>query len=982
MKVLRVVRLVVVCLAFLPATAGAQIGSGITGLVRDTSGGLLPGVTVETESPALIGGARVAVTDADGRYRFTDLRPGTYTLSFTLPGFSVLRREGIELQAEFTATVNGELAVGTVLETVTVTGDAPVVDTVNVRQQTQVSEETLQAIPTNRRMAGLAAILPGASTLRPSDHDVGGVQAERGTFTIHGTPNVDQATEGMYQVLQNRASYSYNTHAIREVVIETGTGSAESFSGGSVLHYIYKDGGNVFSGVFSATNATKALQANNLTADLLARASSQLKQAGGLKEAFDVGGGIGGPILRNKLWFYYATRLVGTGQYQTGNFYNATQGTMFYTPDESRPAYTRERIRDFGSLRATWQAAEKHRIAAFVSVQKNCLCTYMLLEPAVLPAPEAVGDHKYSPLYTPLATWTYPASNKLLFEAAGSAQVLTNHTKRPALTGTNDISILDVGLNRLYNSRAANLTQTGSYTTNPTKNFHEKFTVSYVRGTHNFKTGILTTQFTDAAGPGHFTDGNQINQARSYTFRNSVPEAVTIWAVPHGPRGRATNTGVFVQDQWTLQRLTLNLGLRYQAWKGSTPEQVLPAGPFVPERRLAATTDNPNFKNLNPRVGAAYDLFGDARTAIKVSIGRYNILTGGEVANPANNMSLSTTRSWNDANGNYVPDCDLLNPAAHRECGQWSDLGFGKEREVTTHYADDAREGFNKQDHNWQTSVSLQRELFSGVGLNVGYFRTWYGGFLATDNLAVTPADYDEYCIAAPVDSGLPTSGQQLCGLYDVRPDKFGLVDNLVTQASNFGDQRQVYNGVDVTLSGRLLQRVQLQGGLSVGRTVLDTCDLVIDSPEVARDGFCKVVPPWSAGTQLKFLAVYPLPWNLRTSVVYQNISGVPYGASHVVSAAQVTPSLGRNLAGGARSVTKEVVPAQTLFEPRLQQVDLRLSRVFPVSGGRLTANVDLYNVLNENAVLQQNSRYGPTWRQVSLVMGGRMLRFTGQFEF
>ena len=978
MSIYRILGLIVACVAFLPATVRAQ--SGITGQVRDASGGILPGVTVEAASPALIEGTRVTVTNEEGRYRFVDLRPGTYSVTFSLTGFQSLRRDGVELQAEFTATVNADLAVGTVEETITVTGEPPVVDVVNVRQQTQITEETLQAIPVNRRMASWAAILPGATVARPSDHDVGGNQGERGAFSIHGGPIVDQSVDGMYQVLLGgRTIYSFNTHAIQEVVVETGAGSAESFSGGSVLHYVYKDGGNQFSGTFSATQVTGAMQSDNLSGLRARGLSRQLQQAGGLKESFDVGGGLGGPMIRNKLWFFGASRVSGTGQYQTGNFYNKTQGSMVYTPDESRPAFTKERFRDV-TARLTWQVAEKHRVAGLLSMQKNCTCFYMLLEPAVLTAPEAVGQHTYSPLYIPMASWTSPATGKLLFEAAASAQVATNHTKRQAESGLNDISITDIGLNRLYGSRALNLTQTGSYTVNPVRQYHQKFAVSYVTGAHNFKTGLNLSEFADP-GPGRFTDPNQISQARSYTFRNGVPESVTIWAVPHGLRGSATNTGVFAQDQWTLDRTTLNLGLRYSKWQGSTPEQVLPAGPFVPERSVAATTNNPLFHSLNPRVGAAYDLFGDGRTALKVSLGRYVGVEIAPVSNPAANMSLSTNRAWTDTNGNYVPDCDLRNPAPQGECGPWSDLGFGKAREVTTRYADDALGGFNKQAHNWQGSASVQHQLAAGMGLNIGYFRTWYGGFLATDNLAVTPADYDPYCIKAPADSRLPNGGEQLCGFYDLRPAKFGLVDNLVTQASHYGDQKQVYNGVDATLNGRFLDGGQFQGGLSVGRTVLDNC-VVVDSPEAARDGFCKVVPPWSAGTQVKFLVVYPLPWSLRTSMVYQNMPGIPYTASHVVSNADVAVSLGRNLAGAARSVTKELVPNQTLFEPRLQQVDLRLSRIFRAGTSRLTANVDLYNIFNEDAVLQQNTRFGDTWREISLVMGGRMLRFTGQFEF
>ncbi|NOT25695.1 MAG: TonB-dependent receptor [Acidobacteria bacterium] len=980
MKIHRILGAILLCMVFLPATARAQ-GSGITGQVHDTSGGVLPGVTVEVASPALIEGTRTTITNEEGRYRVIDLRPGTYTVTFSLAGFQSLRRDGIALQAEFTATINADLSVGSLEETITVTGAPPVVDVVNVRQQTQITEETLQAIPVNRRMASWAAILPGATTARPADHDVGGIQGERGAFSIHGGPIVDQAVDGMYQVLLGgRTIYSFNTHAIQEVVIETGAGSAESFSGGSVLHYVYKDGGNQFSGTFSATQVTGAMQADNLSEQLRARGlSRQLQQSGGLKESFDVGGGIGGPILRDKLWFFAASRASGTGQYQSGNFYNKTQGSMVYTPDESRPAFTKERFRDI-TTRLTWQAAEKHRFAGLLSMQKNCTCFYMLLEPAVLTAPEAVGQHTYSPLYIPMVSWTSPFTGKLLFEGAASAQVATNHTKRQVESGVNDISITDIGLNRLYGSRALNLTQTGSYTVNPVRQYHQRLAVSYVSGAHNFRTGITMSEFADP-GPGRFTDPNQISQGRSYTFRNGVPESLTLWAVPHGLRGSATNTGIFVQDQWTVDRMTLNLGLRYSRWQGSTPEQVLPAGPFVPERTVQATKNNPLFNNLNPRVGLAYDLFGDGNTAVKVSLGRYTGVEIAPVANPAANMSLSTNRAWTDTNRNYVPDCDLRNPAAQGECGPWSDLGFGQARAVTTRYADDALGGLNKQSYNWQGSASVQHQLLQGLGLNVGYFRTWYGGFLATDNLAVTPADYDPYCIRTPTDSRLPTSGEQLCGFYDLRPAKFGLVDNLVTQASHYGDQKQIYNGVDATLNGRFLDGGQFQGGISVGRTETENC-FVVDSPEVAREGFCKVVPPWSAGTQVKFLVVYPLPWSLRTSLVYQNNPGIPYTASHVVSNADVALSLGRNLAGAARSVTKELIPNQTFFEPRLQQIDVRLSRIFRAGTSRFTANVDLYNVFNEDAVLQENTRFGDTWREVSLVMGGRMLRFTGQFDF
>ena len=169
-------------------------------------------------------------------------------------------------------------------------------------------------------------------------------------------------------------------------------------------------------------------------------------------------------------------------------------------------------------------------------------------------------------------------------------------------------------------------------------------------------------------------------------------------------------------------------------------------------------------------------------------------------------------------------------PAANGECGPFSDLTFGQVRPASVGGAPDSLAGFNKERYNWQASLALQHELRPNMALNVGYFRTWYGNFQVTDNLAVTPADYDPFCVTAPADSRLPgdVSGQQICGLYDIKPAKFGQVNNLVTQASHFGDRTEVYNGIDVGLNTRFGQGGVFQGGVSVGRTVEDSCARLI----------------------------------------------------------------------------------------------------------------------------------------------------------
>jgi hypothetical protein len=291
--------------------------------------------------------------------------------------------------------------------------------------------------------------------------------------------------------------------------------------------------------------------------------------------------------------------------------------------------------------------------------------------------------------------------------------------------------------------------------------------------------------------------------------------------------------------------------------------------------------------------------------------------------------------------------------------------------------------GFNKQGHHWQASVQLQHELRPGVGLNVGYFRTWYGGFQVTDNLDVTPADYDEFCITAPTDDRLgPNSGQRFCGLYDIKPEKFGQVDNLVTQASHYGDQTQVFNGVDLTLNARFGDGGQFQGGMSMGRTVEDTC-LVVDSPEAARPGFCNVVPPWSSQTTVKFLVVYPLPWDLQTSAVVQNVPGLPIEANLTVPNALIAPELGRNLSGGARNVRVPIVPVNSLFEDRLTQVDMRFSRLFGFGPTRrFRASLDVLNMFNATQALKTNTSYGADWLDVNYALNGRLLKISGQFDF
>jgi hypothetical protein len=1011
MRALGQVRVLVTSMVMLlPVSAWAQ--SSITGVVRDASGGVLPGVTVEAASPALIEGVRSAVTDSQGIYKVVDLRPGVYTVTFSLTGFRTLKREGLNLPAEFAATVNADLAVGALEETVTVSGEAPVVDIKSSRAQTQFEKSTIEALPGAGRLTVLSDIVPGATLTQEFNRGVGGTSDRTQTrYSVHGGPEAQPYVDGMNQQLPNSTQgvFVYNQLNIQEVVVETSGVGADRDSGGMQINMIPKDGGNQFSGIATVAYSGPKLAASNITPELLARHLDP-NRVGSLKKFRDTGEGIGGPLKRDKLWFFAAAREGVTQQFADGVYWNKAEQpqSYLYDADKSRPAFTNDYQKDY-SVRVTWQASSRDRLAFSTSFQSNCNCVFNLLTGGRT-TPEAAGEHHYYPNYNPAVSWTNTLSSRILIEAGFSAQNLDqNDTRAGGLSGTDEgsdriIRITDQGLSLTYGAPTATRSV-------PRRQYQERLSFSYITGEHSFKVGTNLRRTSQGSATGDAENKYLNGPGISYRFNNGVPNQLTLYDAPWAFRETLWDIAFYAQDQWSVtRRLTLNLGVRFNDVNASTPEQVLAAGFFVPERRLPAMNHIPHYQNLNPRLGFAYDLFGNGKTALKASIGQYPEIIKVATGNPANNLSRQTNRTWNDnffgpgdpRSGNYIPDCDLRLPASNAECGQWSDLNFGKQT-AGTKYSDNALTGFNKQYQNWQASVSLQHELRPGIGVTFGYYRTWYGGrcggsgltntvtcLLVTDNLRVSPSDFDEYCITAPTDSRLPNSGERLCGLYDVRPALFGQSDNLARPASDAGGKlTRVYNGFDATVNARFLTRGQISGGLSAGRTVTNNC-LVVDSPQDARPGFCKVTPPWGAGTQVKLMVIYPLPWDISTSAIYQNSSGIPITASYVVGNAVIAPALNRNLsdcAVGAATCnanrTVDLIPPSSLFEPRLQQVDLRFSRVFSLGGTRrIRPSLDVYNLLNASNVINMNTTYGPSWKDAIQILTGRLLRIGAQFDF
>jgi hypothetical protein len=547
-----------------------------------------------------------------------------------------------------------------------------------------------------------------------------------------------------------------------------------------------------------------------------------------------------------------------------GVFWNATQGTPFWTPDRTRPA-DRHQWYESHLGRITWQASPRNKLNYFVDYQNTCQCRS---SGAIGSAPEVGTAFHFRPNALAQASWTSPRTTRLLLEAGFSGAI--SHWPQYLAPGVepHHISILEQSTGIRCNAPA---------TFFPVRNhtrLSQRFSMSYVTGTHSFKAGVQTEHgFRDS----ETTVAGDVN----YRFNNGVPNQVTQYATPYLTKERLQDVGLYAQDQWALGRLTLNLGLRFDYFHGYVPPQDVPAGQFLPARSFPAVKNVPNWKDVSPRVGAAYDLFGNGRTAVKGSFGRYVGRTTVDIAaanNPIATSVNTVNRAWTDANGNYVPDCNLRNFAANGECGPIQNSNFGRTA-ITTRYSGEAITGWGGRDYHWDTSVELQHQLGSSVSASVGYYRNWYGNFLVTDNLLVAPGDYTPYSIVAPVDPRLPGGGGYVVGgLYDISPLKFADVDNLVVPSSRFGDQSQVSNFLNVSFNARFSGGAQLGGGVDTGRTVTDKC-FVVDSPQQLVN--CRLELSFAAQTDLKLHGSLPLPAGFVVSAVYQNMSGIPVDATY-----------------------------------------------------------------------------------------------------
>jgi hypothetical protein len=1025
----------------LPSLAFAQ--GTLAGTVGDESGGVLPGVTVEAASPALIEKVRTAVTDGAGQYRITALNPGTYSLTFRLSGFNIVKREGIELSGTAVLTIPVEMRVGAIAETVTVTGETPVVDVQTTRRETVLSAEVIEAIPGNRSVGTLLNAVPGlvvndgalAASPTMTFFAARGGPINEGRMTINGMTIAAPFNGG------GVSTYILDSVNVDEISVAIAGGLGESDIGGPVMNLVPRSGGNEFRGQAFFNNAGDWSRGNNLNDELRAVG---LRETPGIIGSYDGSVSYGGPIKRDRLWFFGSYRALDTTSAVQGVVANRNAFDASRWDWVADPSVTARQLqgRESYVARFTAQLSARHRVTFNEEYQTRCEGSPLkvggegcnsrgddwVAAGTATVSPEANPNYfGNTPYHVTQAIWSAPMTSRLLLEAGytyfsfkgGTTGRVPPDGIFDLISVTEQSTAINPATGLQYAPRA-NYVYRGVPTANP--NYANpnswRASASYVTGSHDLKVG-----YQGAYIRVNWWDLIPDSQV-SYRFNQGVPNQFT-FRLPEWHRADRTSTAaLYIQDRWTRGRLTLQGALRYDRASSFSPAEFngteltskFNAAPITFERTAGVDA----FNDITPRFGLAYDVFGNGRTALKFNLGHYLDAATNDSEytsnSPAVRIVRTAARNWGDTNNNKVIDCDIMNFAQNGECTALTGdaVNFGGVSSNLTQVNQATLRGWGVRQHDWQWGLTVQQQVIPRVSAEVAYNRRWFHGDKVTDNTLRGPEDYQPFSILAPQDPRLPGGGGYPIPLSMVTAAANGRgTQNYVTFQTDFGPERTSYwHGVDFTLNARLRQGLTLQFGTQTGRSIQDACAIAGVSDETVPTGAanpaatltnlatikdvrnCRDVDPFQ--TTVRGLASYTLPKvDVLVSATVRSQPALERVATWQVPNTVIQGIIGRLPPGGNAigNTNIEIVDNDHRLYAgnRRTQIDMRFAKILRFGQRRVDVGVDLGNLLNTNYTTTYENIYqysagntamGGTWNNPTAIYTPRFVRWNLTVDF
>jgi hypothetical protein len=946
------------CLGSAPASA-QSVGVGtIQGRLADESGATLPGVSVTISSPALQLPQMTDVTNADGSYRFTDIPIGTYRIQYELAGFSTVIRDEVRLNAGFVARIDVVLKVGALSETITVSGQTPVIDVATTAGINVFTKETLETAPTTRAWAEVLSMAPG---FRPASLDIGGDQLSNQRTGIRNYGTSDQITPQIEGVNTrqgtNTAGFFYDYSSLEEAQIKAVGNEAEVALPGGAWNAIVKSGGNDFHGRYFGALENRGLQSDNID-DYLR--NNGVTSSSSMRYFRDFSADLGGRIVRDKLWFYSAWHDQRNEKNVIGFVQGAGPDNIWHTADDD-PAYDHTIVYN-GTGKGTYQAKKSLKVVGFYTYNQKYQPNGQ--EASRFTPLSATYDYRFPTRAAKAEVTGTPSSRVLYTLMFGRQWYDANRFPQPGENrrGNPQWTDRETGFN--FGPQPTQLRPRSRWQTSGELS---TFPEAFLGGHHNFKAGYQFYWENVGTAWLPMQSGDYLLTFDRVGGLPHQPAEITTYNNPIiSPVNREVQYAGFVQDRWTVKRLTVNLGLRFDRYHAYVGDQVKEQGVFGTSGTFPKV-DVLTWAAPAPRSGVAWDITGNGKSVLKATYGWFNHVMSEDFAQNYNqNARISTRYLWHDLNANndYDPgEVDLSTS--------------GRDFISVTGASNNIMNPDLIQPRTHEMSLGVERELMANFGAKFLYVYKRQNDLYKAINVL---RPYSAYSIPLtrrdPGPDGVLGNADDggKVTIYDYSAAFAGgaFVGNKFLNAPS--DRPDDYNTVEFSVNKRMSHRWDMN--VTFSRTFNHRwLSAVPDNPN--QDRF-----PLDETTDWYFKGVgsYQLPWGIYTSAYVQTISGAKQQRTYVFRA--VDPDGGPRLVQAA-TITLAMEPFGATELPTLTSVNWRASKRLKMGKGKtLELVADLFNALNANTVTSQSVVSGPTYGAISAVVPPRIIRLGATWSF